>query len=78
MTRLEEDPYFYTLWEDEANNDFYLDVTCGRTAVFDVTIKLTQAEVEKLREDAGFARSLAYRVLDSPDSFADRRVSLPG
>ena len=73
MQILLEDHYFYTLYQD--TNRLLLSVVCGTVAVFDVTIQLTEAETKDFYEKGqSFIVSLAYQVLDNPDSFLSRKV----
>ena len=48
MKVLEEDHYFYTLLHDEKTDEYFLDVTCGQSAVFTIMIRLTGNEVAAL------------------------------
>jgi len=67
VTKLEEDHYFYTLWLDEATDRYY----------FETAIELTKKEIAQYERDSEAVRQLAQEVVDSPDQFIERRVSVP-
>ncbi len=77
MKLLEDEHYFYSLWLDESSGERYLEVVCGRVAIFTITIRLTADETAKSDTEPAFVRALAQEVSDSPDSFIARRVDLP-
>lgn len=72
MTVIEEEPYFYTLAAD--GKTYLLDVVCGRSETFMVTVQLTEAEKDECIADKFFARVLAGRVADDPDRYKQRFV----
>jgi hypothetical protein len=74
MEILEEDHYFYTFWRDEKTGEHFLETTCGRTAVFMITIKLTANEMTKYHTDPQSIRALAQEIVDAPDRFLDRKL----
>lgn len=74
MQTLYEEPYFYTVLRDEKTDEHFLEVTCGTVAIFMLRIKLNKKEIARFRQNQESMRILAYRVLDSPDSFLRRRV----
>ena len=77
MKKLEDDHYFYTLWLDEATGDLYLEAVCGRVAIFELAIKLTNKEVAEYAQNPGFVRGLAQDIVDAPDTYIERRVTVP-
>lgn len=74
MQVLEEDYYFYRLSRDEATDDHFLETTCGRSAVFTITIKLTAREITAYRDNPGSIRVLAQAIVDAPDDYFKRRI----
>jgi hypothetical protein len=66
-----EEPWFFQLVEAD-DGACVLTVTCGRSAVFDVTVTLTAAERRRYVEEGRDVRELAYRVMDDPDGFLAR------
>ncbi|MDQ4121894.1 MAG: hypothetical protein M3209_10665 [Acidobacteriota bacterium] len=74
MQTLYEEPYFYSVSRDEKTNEYFLDVTCGRVAIFNVQIKLTNREVEQFLADNKSLGVLASRVMNSPEEFIKRTV----
>lgn len=74
MQILEEDHYFYTLSRDEATDEYFLEATCGRTAVFTITIKLTAKEIDKYQTHPESIRVIAQDIVDYPDEYIGRRV----
>jgi hypothetical protein len=74
MQILAEEPYFYTVYRDEQSDGHFLEVTCGTVAIFLLRIKLNRKEIAQFQENPETIRVLAYRVMDSPDSFLHRRV----
>lgn len=74
MEVLEEDYYFYTLSRDEATEEYFLEATCGTTAVFTITIKLTAREIAKYKDDPTSIRVLAQQIVDHPDEYIPRRI----
>lgn len=77
MKLLEDEHYFYSLWLDESSGERYLEVVCGRVAIFTITVRLDADEAAKADADPDFVRVLAQRISDSPDSYIARRVDLP-
>ncbi len=71
---LEQEHAFYTLSRDTESNEHILEVECGTTAVYTVSIKLTAGEIAKYQSDRNFVRILAYQILDNPDAFLGRRI----
>jgi hypothetical protein len=74
MLTLYEKPYFYTVSRDEKTNEYFLEVVCGTTAVFVFRIKLRKNEIEKFLENENALETLAYRIMDAPDSFLKRKI----
>jgi hypothetical protein len=70
--KLLEEPWSYTLWE-EPSGALLLSVTCGTSAVFEVTFRLTDEErAGYVRSGEDFVRLLAGRVTGNPDAYASR------
>lgn len=68
-----EENYSYTLYKK--NDELYLTAVCGRSAIFDITIKLNQEEIEKYEEKGqGFIINMARQIQDDPDSFLSRKI----
>ncbi|HEX8248521.1 MAG TPA: hypothetical protein VF599_10140 [Pyrinomonadaceae bacterium] len=74
MRVLYENPYFYSVLQDEKTNEYFLEVTCGRTAVFLFRVKLRKNEIEKFLENENALEPLAYRIMDAPGSFLKRKI----
>jgi hypothetical protein len=74
MRALYENPNFYTVLRDEKTGEYFLEVTCGRTAVFLFRIKLRKKEIEKFLADESALEPLAFRILDAPDGFLQRKI----
>lgn len=74
MQILQEDYYFYTLSRDEQTDEHFLEATCGRSAVFTITIKLTPKEAARYEADPESIRVLAQDIVDSPDHFLSRKI----
>jgi hypothetical protein len=74
MRILYENPYFYTVLTDEKTNEYFLEVTCGTSAVFLFRIKLRKNEIEKFLADETALEPLAFRIMDAPDSFQRRKI----
>jgi hypothetical protein len=74
MRALYENPYFYTVLTDEKTGEYFLEVTCGTTAVFLFRTKLRKNEIERFSADETALESLAFRILDAPDSFQRRKI----
>jgi hypothetical protein len=74
MRALYENPCFYTVLTDEKTGEYFLEVTCGRTAVFLFRVKLRKNEIEKFLENETALEPLAFRILDAPDSFLRRKI----
>ena len=74
MKKLYEVPYFYVVLHDETKDEYFLEVTCGTSAIFEFCLKLTRSEVKKFLQKSDSLESLAYQVRDSPDSFLKRKI----
>ena len=74
MRTLYENPYFYTVLTDEKTGEYFLEVTCGTSAVFLFRIKLRKNEIEKFLADENALEPLAYRIMDAPGSFLRRKI----
>lgn len=74
MEILKDEHYFYTLFRDEATDEHFLEVVCGTVAIFTITIKLNEKELAEYLENSANIRVLAYKIMDSPSSFLDRRI----
>ena len=74
MQTLYENPYFYTVLRDDETGEYFLEVTCGTTAVFLFRIKLRKNEIEKFLADETALEPLAFRIMDAPDSFLRRKI----
>lgn len=74
MKKLYEEPYFYAVLHDEKTNDYFLDVTCGTSAMFEFCIKLNAREVKKFLQKPDALDRLAYEVRDAPGSFLKRKI----
>jgi hypothetical protein len=74
MRALYENPYFYSVLTDEKTNEYFLEVTCGKEAVFLFRIKLRKNEIEKFLENETALEPLAFRIMDAPDSFLPRKI----
>lgn len=75
MEKLYEEPYFYTVERDEATGEYFLEVTCGTSAVFEVRVKLKKKEIRDFLEDPQALQPLANRILGAPDKFIDRKIN---
>jgi hypothetical protein len=74
MRVLYENPHFYTVLRDEKTGEYFLEVTCGTSAVFLFRIKLRKNEIEKFTADETALETLAFRILDAPDGFLKRKI----
>lgn len=75
MKELINTPCHHRLLEDEKGR-LRLEVECGTTAVFLLTIELNDEERQNYEEKgAGYIHDLAYRVQDHPDGYTGRRIS---
>lgn len=74
MQILADEHYFYTLFRDEATDEYFLEVVCGTVAVFLLRIKLNEKEVAEYLENPESIRVLADRIVYSPSNFTHRRV----
>jgi hypothetical protein len=74
MRALYENPNFYSILHDEKRGEYFLEVTCGRTAIFLFRTKLRKKEIEKFLENAAALEPLAFRISDAPDSFLKRKI----
>ncbi len=72
MKILYEEPHFFTVSRNEENDEHYLEVLCGTSAVFTIRIKLTTEEIVKFKEKWANIRSIADQIYDYPESFKDR------
>jgi len=74
MKELLKEPCHHCLMEDNMGR-LLLEVECGTTAVFLLTIELNAGERRRFEEDgAGYIRDLAYQVQDNTDEFLGRRT----
>ena len=71
---LEHDHCFYMLSREDGTGDHYLEVECGTTAVFTMTIKLNKNEIAKYSQDKESIRALAYKILDYPQEYISRQI----
>ncbi|HEX8370791.1 MAG TPA: hypothetical protein VF604_19755 [Pyrinomonadaceae bacterium] len=74
MRALYENPYFYSVLLDEKTGEYFLEVTCGRAAVFLFRIKLRKNEIEEFLENENALEPLAFQIMDAPDSFLKRKI----
>ena len=74
MRALYENPYFYAVLHDETRDEYFLEVTCGRTAIFLFRIKLRKREIEKFLADETALEPLAFQIMDAPGSFLRRKI----
>lgn len=72
METLYDEPYLYTISRDEKTGEYFMDVTCGRTAIFNVQIKLNNKEIKRFLTDRKSLGVLALRVMDAPEKFTKR------
>jgi len=60
---------------EQDTDHYYLEVTCGTTAVFTITFKLSLEETRGyLEQGETYLRHLSYSVRDHPDDFIIRKV----
>lgn len=74
MRALYENPNFYSVLRDEKTGAYFLEVTCGRAAIFLFRIKLRKKEIEKFLADEAALESLAFRIIDAPERFLRRKI----
>lgn len=74
MEILRDENYFYTLYRDEKTDEHFLEVVCGTVAIFEIKIKLNEKELAEYRANPEDIRILAYKIMDSPSSYLERRV----
>ncbi len=75
MKELINTPCHHRLLESNEGR-LLLEVECGTTAVFLLTIELNEEERRNFEEKgAGYIQDLAYRVQDNPDGYIGRRIS---
>ena len=74
MEILEHDHCFYILSQDKESGEYRLEVECGTTAVFTVTIKLNDREIAMYLQDKESIRTLAYKILDYPSEYISRQI----
>lgn len=74
MRVLYDNPNFYSVLRDEKTGEYFLEVTCGRAAVFLFRIKLRKKEIERFLANAAALEPLAFQILDAPDSFLKRKI----
>ena len=73
MKELINTPSHHRLLEDNEGR-LLLEVECGTTAVFLLTIELNEGERRSFEENgARYIHELAYRVQDRPDEYTGRR-----
>lgn len=75
MKELIHTPSHHRLLENEVGQ-LLLEVECGTTAVFLLTIELNEEECRGFEKDgAGYIRDLAFQVQGNPDTYLKRRIS---
>ncbi len=74
MKMLRQEPYFYVLFRDEELGEYFLEVTCGTSAVFELRVRLSRQEIKHFLENPDSIEHLAYQILDSPGSFLNRKI----
>ena len=58
-----------------ATSQYYLNVTCGTTAVYTITFQLNEMEIATfLERGEAFLDDLAWRVRDYPEEYLERSV----
>lgn len=67
---IEEEPWFYSLVSE--GDSYFLEVCCGRAAVYEVRMKLTHSEKANVAADPNFVRVLAQQISDGPEKFRGR------
>lgn len=75
LTKIEEDPWFYTLEHDDETDDYILDVCCGTVAIYAVRFILSKDERDEFLKDPSSVRTLANRVYSYPSDYFDRRIN---
>lgn len=71
--------------EDIARKDWYwilyrstdgllLSVLCGTIGMYELTVRLSEAEEASYRADAGYLDELAAAIRYAPDSYRERRI----
>ena len=73
METLYEESYFYAVLRDEKTGEYFLEVTCGTSSLFDVRIKLKKAEIESFERERTALGVLAAKILDAPQEYVRRR-----
>ncbi|MPS74729.1 MAG: hypothetical protein E2590_16470 [Chryseobacterium sp.] len=63
----------YVLYKEEQK--YLLEVVCGTSAIFEITIALNKEEVEGYLSDGeDYISQLAERIRNSPNQFSDRKI----
>ena len=76
MEKILEESWAYILYRH--GEDYYLEVVCGRAAVFTVTIQLKPSEIAQFKEHGEKnIVSLANAIMASPTNFEERFTRLP-
>jgi hypothetical protein len=58
----------YTAYDK--NGKIYLEVLCGTSAMFNVTIELTNEQVEEMKKDTTSLEKISQKVRDDPDKYS--------
>jgi hypothetical protein len=75
MKELHSENCLHVLKQDDTNR-LLLEVECGTTAVFTLTIELNEKERQIFeRQGAPYVSALAWRIHDDPESYLERRVN---
>lgn len=71
MQTLIKKDWEYVLYKDEQK--YLLEVVCGTSAMFEVTIALNREEIEGYLSDGeSYISQLAEKIRNSPNEFSDR------
>jgi hypothetical protein len=71
MEKIADDPYNYTLYKK--GEGLHMSVTCGTTAIFEVSFGLSSAETAAYAQQGSqYLSYLADQVRNDPDSYFNR------
>jgi hypothetical protein len=74
MREIIKKPWNYTFFEDDGK--YYLSVSCGTVAVFDINVQLTPEEINLYNEvGENFIDKLVGEIQYAPKEYSNRHLS---
>jgi hypothetical protein len=69
MKILEKKEWDFMLYEEGENT--YLEVVCGTSAIFEVKVKLSGEEVNRISKEPAFIKVLAEEIRNDPEKYTE-------